>query len=522
MLGYLAIILHAHLPFVRHPEHRRSLEELWLFECITETYLPLLQRLEKWTADGIPFGLTMSLSPTLCAMLNDPVLRERYDAHLSDLIVLSQKEVMRTQFDKELHELAVLYCQRFEQTQRSYRAYDCDLVRAFGRIQEQGSLEIITCAATHAVLPLLHHAPSVRAQILTACDDYCECFGRHPRGIWLPECAYSPELDAALQEANIKWFVLDTHGLLHSKPPPLYGTYAPVFTPNAIAAFGRDPESAKQVWSRQEGYPGDFRYRDFYRDVGFELDLSYVEPHLPAPPERSFTGIKYWRVTGPTQEKALYDPKAALEAANNHASHFLQSRREQIRKVAELMHAPPAIISPYDCELFGHWWYEGPDFLDALVRQAATDSELELISPEVYLRRHPTQQVATPSASSWGEEGYWKMWLNENNEWIYRHIRAAQERMSDLARRFPDPDSLQRRALNQAARELLLAQASDWPFIIRTNTSSDYAQGRIKDHLLRFLSLHDQLTMTSLHEDWLAEIEARDRIFPRVNYRYWA
>src|SRR6185295_17478663 len=135
-----------------------------------------------------------------------------------------------------------------------------------------------------------------------------------------------------------------------------------------------------------------------------------------------------------------------------------------------------------------------PEFLDYLARKICYDQDIfALITPEEYLKRFSTNQVAKPSASSWGEEGYWSVWLNESNEWIYPHLHVAQERMTELARRFPNPAPLQERALKQAARELLLAQSSDWPFILRTGTSPDYARKRVKDHLFRFIALHDQL-----------------------------
>ena len=270
-----------------------------------------------------------------------------------------------------------------------------------------------------------------------------------------------------MQEANIRWFIIDTHGVLHARPRPRYGVFAPIFTPNGIAAFGRDLDSAKQVWSKHEGYPGDVRYRDFYRDIGFDLDFDYVKPHLPSPDHRGFTGIKYYRITGGAGEKEVYDRNAALLAAAEHAGHFLNARLGQIEHLCGIMDRPPLVLSPYDAELFGHWWYEGPEFLDYFVRKAYYDQKtFTLITPEEYLRRHPTQQVATPSASSWGEEGYWRVWLNETNEWIYPAPASRAGTDDGAGRKIPArcrPDRA--RALKQAARELLLAQASDWPFI---------------------------------------------------------
>ncbi len=524
MQGYLSLVLHAHLPFVRHPEHEKFLEENWLFEAITEVYVPLLQILEGWRRAGMDAPLTLTLSPTLCSMLQDPLLQARYARHLDELVELTEKEIRRTCWEKPFQELALAYRARFSAIRDFYQARGRDLVGAFRQCQELGQLEIITTAATHALLPLLmEHPPSLRAQILVARDHYRSCFGRDPRGIWLPECAYAEGVEEFLQEAGLRWFILDTHGILHARAKPRYGVFAPLLTPNGLAAFGRDPESARQVWSRDQGYPGDPRYREFYRDIGFDLDLDYVRPHLPAPDQRGFTGLKYYRITGGTADKEVYDRNAAVQAADEHAGHFLAARVAQIRRLAQILDRPPLVLCPYDAELFGHWWYEGPEFLDYFVRKACYDqSVFKLVTPQQYLNRHPTNQVASPSPSSWGEEGFLRAWLNETNEWIYPHLRIAEERMTELARRWAQPATLQQRALRQAARELLLAQASDWPFILRAGSSPDYARRRVNEHLLRFTALYEQLTASRVDEEALKQIEWRDNLFPQLEYRYWA
>jgi 1,4-alpha-glucan branching enzyme len=528
--GYLSLILHAHLPLVRHPEHERFLEESWLFEAITETYIPLLLIFERWHQQGLSGAVTLTLTPTLCSMLQDPLLQERYTRHLDELIELADKEVYRTHWQGPVHELALFYYHRFNQIRDAYLEKQCNLVAAFARLQEEGGLEIITSAATHAVLPLLApHPGSLRAQVLVACDHYQTCFGRSPRGIWLPECAYDERIEPVLSEARLRWFILDTHGILRARPRPRYSIFAPIATPAGLAAFGRDPDSARQVWSREGGYPGDPRYRDFYRDIAFDLDLDYLRPHLAAGEKRTFTGIKYHRITGQHGAKEPYDRNNAIAAADGHASHFLTARTQQVEKLAGILEFPPLIVAPFDAELFGHWWYEGPEFLDFFVRKAAYDQNaINLITPEQYLAQFPTHQRAAPSPSSWGEAGYWRVWLNEKNEWIFRHLNVAQERMTELARRFAQPetgrlscDGLAERALKQAARELLLAQASDWPFILRTGTSPDYATKRVQDHLLRFTRLYEQLAGGGLDETWLAQVEAQDNVFPNVDFRYW-
>ena len=302
-------------------------------------------------------------------------------------------------------------------------------------------------------------------------------------------------MEKVLQEANIRWFVTDTHGLLHARPRPRYGVYAPVFTPGGVAAFGRDFESAKQVWSKQEGYPGDFRYRDFYRDIGFDLDFDYVKPYLPAPDTRGFTGIKYHRITGPTPDKQVYDRAAALRAARGACRPFSQARNGAIRQARRCDGSPAHCDRALRCRIIRPLVARRPGVFEFLRALAACDGRqaFQLATPGEFLRAHSTHQVAMPAASSWGEEGYWRVWLDESNQWIYPHLRAAQARMAKMAQDFPSAAGLMERALQQAARELLLAQSSDWPFILHTGTSPDYAAARVKEHLRCFLALHDQI-----------------------------
>ncbi len=520
MRGSLALVLHAHLPFVRHPEHRQSLEELWLFEAITECYLPLLRILDAWDADSLNGRITLSLTPTLGAMLRDPLLQDRFRAHLERLIRLAEAEAHRTLFEKELQSVALFYLDRLQTISRFYDYIQRDVVGAFARLQQAGRVELIASAATHAVLPLLRtHPPSLRAQIRAGCDAHAEMFGVRPQGFWLPECAWAGGMDDFLAGAGIRWFIVESHGLLHATPRPRYGLFAPVLTKAGLAAFGRDSASARQVWSRDEGYPGDPWYREFYRDAGFDLDLDYLRDFLPIHGRRGFTGIKYHRITGGTGPKQVYDRRKALERAAEHARHFLECRSAQLDRLESLMdHA--VVVCPYDAELFGHWWFEGPEFLDQFVRKAHA-ADVALVSPGDYLRTWPAHQAATPADSSWGEQGFWRVWLNEQNHWITGRLGFAQEHMSRLATRQLPPGSPADRALRQAARELLLAQASDWPFIIRTGTSPGYASRRVKTHLLRFWKLCNQIHAGHINESFLKQTEDLDNFLPNLHCSHW-
>ncbi len=536
--GFLALVLHAHLPFVRHPEYPEFLEEDWLYEAITETYLPLLAMLDRLADDQVPFALTLTLTPPLCAMLRDELLRERYGRYLDRCLVLAGKEIARTRGCGRQEETAHFYLERLRAcTLQFHERWGGDLVGAFRHFQDVGRLEIITCAATHGLLPLMENIPqAVRAQIFIARDEYRACFGRDPAGIWLPECAYVAGIDQVLQEANLRWFILDAHGLMYAQPRPRRAIYAPCFTPAGPAAFSRDRESSRQVWSAQHGYPGDPAYRDFYRDIGFELPFLELEPVIGPEGPRKFTGFKYHRITGRTEDKDLYHRVWAMAAADAHAGHFMKERRAQVDNLRHVLDVDPIVVAPFDAELFGHWWFEGPEFLELFIRKAAYDQQtFELTTPGRYLDAHPTQQVVAPSASSWGQNGYWEVWLHQSNSWIYPHLQTAARRMVEAARaeekgegflsRAPEGHkedvALRDRLLRQMARELLLAQSSDWAFLMKTETATHYAVKRTKDHVLRFTRLYEQWRRGSVDLDFLANCEWRDNLFPDVEWRYY-
>ncbi|MEI7904479.1 MAG: 1,4-alpha-glucan branching protein domain-containing protein [Candidatus Firestonebacteria bacterium] len=522
MKGYLSLVLHAHLPYIRHPEHEDFLEEDWFYEAIFETYIPLLLVYERLLKDNVDFRVTMSLTPPLLSMLSDPLLQNRALHYIEKLVKLSAKEITRTEYQPEFNKVARMYSWKFEEARDYFLSYNKNLVSAFRKIQEAGKLEIITCCATHGYLPLMLNQKAVNAQIKVAVDTHKRLLGRQQNGIWLAECAYYPGVDYLLRDNGIKFFFVDTHGVLFAAPRPKYGIFAPVFCKSGVAAFARDVESSKQVWSAKEGYPGDTFYREFYRDVGFDLDFDYVRPFINADGTRTFTGMKYYRITGEGSHKEVYLPEIAMEKAAAHAGNFLFNREKQAEWLAEGMDRKPIIISPYDAELYGHWWYEGPDFLNFLFRKMHHDQDaIKMTTPSEYLAEYPRNQVCQPSESSWGYKGYHEVWLEGGNDWIYRHLHKAADRMCELAEKFREPDGLRRRALNQAARELLLAQASDWAFIMKTQTNVAYAIKKTKEHIVRFTRLYNDLKNNCLDEVWLADVESRDNIFPEIDYKVY-
>lgn len=519
-IGYLMLVLHAHLPFVRHPEYEEFLEEDWLYEAMLETYIPLLEVYEGLERDGVPFQITMSLTPPLCEMLTDPLLVSRFDRHLSTLERLTHAERKRTKHTP-LEKVAEFYFGRIRQARATFERWGRNLVAGFRHFQEAGVLEILTCSGTHCLLPLCATKEAARAQLRLAVRNYRKHFGVAPRGIWLAECGYGDGVDGMLHEVGIQYFFGDTHAVLFAEPRPRYGNFAPVYCRNGVAVFARDQESSKQVWSAEVGYPGDPNYREFYRDLGFDADYEYIKPYLHKNGLRRHLGIKYHRVTGkvPLHEKQLYDPDVARERAAEHAGNFMFNRQHQAKYLVGVMGRPPLIVAPYDAELYGHWWFEGPWFLDYLFRKIAHDqNEITTITPPRYLELFPVNQVVEPCPSTWGDKGYFEVWLNGGNDWIYRHLHRGEEMMLELAREFRDRSPLIDRALNQAARELVLAQASDWAFIMTTGTMVPYAEKRTRDHIHNLYGLYLQLKENRLEERWLAQLEWQNNAFPEIDY----
>jgi 1,4-alpha-glucan branching enzyme len=585
-LGYFSLILHAHLPFVRHPEYPEFLEEDWLYEAITEVYLPLIFILQTLHEAGAKPRLAMNVSPPLCEMLADKLLQDRYTRHLENLLELANKEEHRTRTEEtEFHDAAKMYADSLAASLHLWNdRYGRNLINAFRELQDEGVVEIITCTATHGFMPLISTPEARKAQVEIAVANYKKHFGRQPRGIWLAECAYEPGVEDLLKANGIEYFVADTHAILYGDPRPRFGVHAPVVCPNGVAVFARDVETSQQVWSAEIGYPGNDVYREFYRDIGWDAPLDYLKPHLHADGMRRHLGLKYHRITGknvPQQAKQPYIPALAREKAAENASHFIGERIKQAHKLRETFgEHPPLVTSPYDAELFGHWWFEGPQFIDFFFRKLHWDqNEIAAVSPGDFLDSGIPIQIQQPTASSWGEAGYYKVWLNEGNSWMYPYQHHAERRMTELSRSYaftresagdevslgatsgaaagaltPEGVTLTTRILNQMARELLLAQSSDWAFQIYQGTTVEYSTRRFQSHIHRFNLLDEMLsksngftregagdemppstrsgsnpgaltpegvTLTDHQLDLLAEIESRDNIFPEIDFRVY-
>lgn len=519
MINRLNIILHAHLPFVRHPEFPKFLEEDWLYEAINESYLPQLRMMYKLRAKNVPFKLVYSISPTLCFMLQDELLKERFAHYMESRIELGEKEIQRLGAD-EAGKLAQRYLANLRENYSFYQdECNTDILQAFNSLSNSGHLELITTSATHAYLPIYKNQPvAVNAQIETGVLNHTRIFDKSCEGFWLPECGYYPGLEYFLKHHQIRWTSVASQAFFLSENEP-QNNYVPVKSPNGVCFFARDFNLTNLVWSSTEGYPADSDYREFYRDIGYDLPLDYIAPYIHQPEIRIFTGFKYWAITGKTAEKRIYNPEKATEKALLHAKDFICNVKAKGTEIGSILKENPVYTLSFDSELFGHWWYEGVQWLENLICLASEDNQLEFITPSYYLEEKHNLKTLQPGFSSWGAGGYSQVWLdNSSNAWICKYTTKVAKQMSELATRFPMQTSLKKRFLTQAARECLLAMSSDWPFIIHNHSSEEYARKRVTGHLQNFFSVYENMSKNAVNTEWLVKSEKRNNIFPDLDY----
>ena len=515
-LGKLAFVLHAHLPYVRKDE-TNSLEEDWLFQAIMECYIPLLEIIEFSSRnDPKNTKLTISLSPTLLSLLQSPKIKKKFPEWVSTRIEFLKE--LPTPKKKATEFLLDNIISKFSYWE------NCggNLIQKFKFLSDIGCLDIMTCAATHGYLPILRENPeTVFAQINTAVNNHKSILGEKPLGIWLPECAYYEDLDQIIFNCGLRYAVLDGHGILNSKPRPRYGVYAPICSKRGVAFFGRDNESTLPVWSARDGFPGDPLYREFHKDLGWELSTSQlmekgIKTSRPL-------GLKYHRITNnkiPLGEKEFYLENEAKKRVKEHADIYLNQRSEQLRRLSLSSNFKPILIAPFDAELFGHWWYEGPVFIKNIFEKSQ-NYNINLIHLKGILNTKPNIQVCEPSPSSWGQGGYHNYWLNDKNSWIVPEITKAGSVFVEISSKSHE-DKMSQRILKQAARELLLSESSDWSFILKAGTTTELARERIHRHLSRFWRLID-IFQKRKEDDiaFLEKIEEDDNIFPDIRIEDW-
>lgn len=568
-LGCFVLVLHGHIPYVLgHGTWPHGAQ--MLYEAAADTYIPLLWTLEELAYEGISANLVISFSPVTMEQLADERFQKWFEGYLNDKIHWASEN--EGQFgswgEGHLEYLARRWRQRYEAVRDSFcNRYNRDILGQYRQMQDDGHIEVMTSAATHGYLPLLHEDASVNLQVCQAVQTYQKHFGRWPRAFWLPEGAYRPRcqwapppevagtkqpyarrgIEEFLAENGLDYFVVDTHLLGGGGPEPvdidwehtvgkLWGRirkvrqpqpysgdkspYLPYFVGHAyedhppVAVLVRDPQTGLKVWSAEHGYPGDFNYLEFHKK------------HIPG-------DLRYWRITDANDNlgsKQLYQPDWADGQVRAHAGNFLWTVKETLRAGPRPDGRLPVLCAPFDAELFGHWWFEGPRFLAHALRWMHQDPEIEVLTGSEYLARYSPQTAITLPEGSWGAGGGHWVWLNEDTTWSWQRIYDAELDLRALVQNHgAGHDETMGSLIKQAMRELLLLQASDWQFLITTWSARDYAEVRIQSHHTDFKRVV-ALARKYARGEWISEQEwaffgglcQRDNVFSDIKPEWYA
>jgi len=541
------LTLHSHLPWVlNHGRWPHGSD--WLCEAAVDTYLPLLESFQALERESVAAPVTIGVTPVLANQLASPVFVEELEAFFEQrLEACDAADVELRKTDPEAAPLVDFWRQRYLRLRHLFRLVDEDLIAALRALEQKGRIEIIGSAATHGFLPLLTRDESIRLQLAVGVAEHRRLFGRLPKGCWLPECAYRPRgawapwptaprsgvrrgIEEHLADAGFDFFFIDAHLAAAGRPLGVYGDplvgprevpdgiepdrlqalrspdrayrVGPNRSGRAVAAFVRNPRASMQVWSRHHGYPGDGQYLEFHKI-------------------RWPGGLKLWKVTGENVDlgrKGVYDPRAARDQARGHGAHFAWLLGQL--SVTESPGPEGVIVAPFDTELFGHWWFEGPDFVGDVYRELSAQRSVRATTGSGHLGAHPARAAIRLPEGTWGANGDFSMWLGPDTAWTWERMWPLEQAFWDVAGDALSRDSA-RPVLAQAARSLLLTQSSDWQFIISTGAVVDYAVRRFTQHCIETERLVAALTPgsgTSLEEGQAlaAQLERRDHLFPDI------
>ncbi|MGB3329979.1 MAG: 1,4-alpha-glucan branching protein domain-containing protein [Thermomicrobiales bacterium] len=557
--GAFTFVLHSHLPYARQAGFWPHGEE-WVHEAIAETYVPLWDALNDLADEGVDYRITVSVTPILAEQLADPLIQEHFRVYAEERVAWASQDIDRFEAagDMTMRSLAEFYRDWYSARLASFRdRYNSDLIGALKALQDRGLVEISTSAATHGYLPLLSRDSSIYGQIQTGVSSYERMFGRRPRAIWLPECAYRPAyvqelpdgttvtrpgLESYLAAQAIRVFFSETHTVEGGHPVgkaagEAIGTYGIVarryaVTPTTeeqqqpgttfraywvgdaagkVAVLGRNNRTGQQVWSGDFGYPGDAAYREFHR-------------------KDSESGMQYWRIGGPgvdLGQKPTYDPGSAAERVAEHARHYVGLVEESLREYHAESGEYGIIASNYDTELFGHWWFEGVDWLKQVLRGLAASDVVDLTTASAFVDEHASGVVMNLPESSWGSGGNHFTWMNRDTEWMWPIIHECEITMETIVATYPDAQGDRREALNHAARELLLLESSDWPFLVTTGQAKEYAIERFRQHVERFqeavsMAERDGDTLDADSRARLNALVQKDNPFAGIDYTVFA
>jgi 1,4-alpha-glucan branching enzyme len=568
--GNYILILHTHLPWVlHHGSWPHGVD--WLNEAVAECYIPLLNVFNSLMDEGISPKVTLDISPVLCEELEHPDFKQGFIDYCNEKIEAAQND--EKQFKSWGWDAHHIYLTQFWQEWYKARKidfiekYNSSIIGGLKKLQDEGAIEVMTCGATHGYFPLLGTDRSINLQVTAAVENYKKYFDRAPRGIWLPECAYRPSynwkslipiypfhlerlrpgIEQFLARNGIEYFVTDQSLLERSTPIGVYtdvhlDQFLPVSSPafsykpwsftkspldlynisssekieyGTSVGFTRHRDISMQVWSGEVGYPGESNYLDFHK-------------------KHMVSKLRYWRVTDNKADmmyKLLYHPDWTQEKIDLQTNHFIHHIENTLNWNIRTTGKFGTLCTPFDTELFGHWWFEGPEFIKSVLRglhhspyvHAATASEQ-------FIRVRPLETISIPEGS-WGRNNNHDVWSNDDTKWTYELMYNNENRLLSIYDKYPPAsmDSMMRRIMTQALRELMLLQSSDWQFLIFTQSAKDYAEQRFSFHHSDFNRLCDLAdiysetgSINAQDEVYLKATEDRNSPFPELELEWWS
>ncbi|MFC4951189.1 1,4-alpha-glucan branching protein domain-containing protein [Pseudonocardia sp. GCM10023141] len=455
-VGTFCLVLHSHLPWLAH-HGRWPVGEEWLYQSWAHAYLPVLDVVRRLADEGRRNLLTLGVTPVLAAQLDDPHCLTGLHHWLGGWLLRAHDAAPRLPaLAAHEHRLASAAIADFE---THWRHGASPMLRG---LSDEGVLELLGGPATHPFGPLLK--PEVRAFALEAgLADATIRLGSRPSGIWAPECGYEPGMEHGYAAAGVARFLVDG--------PALHGDtgFARTVGTSDVVTFGRDLDVTYRVWSPRSGYPGGRDYRDFHT---FDHE----------------SGLKPARVTGRSvapQDKRPYEPDRAAAAVARDAADFVSVVRKRLVDLREQHGRPALTVAAFDTELFGHWWHEGPAWLEAVLRA------LPAAGVRVTTLRGAVDAglVAGPvevPPSSWGSGKDWRVWAGDLVSDLIELNERVQKTLIDAA---PATGAV----ADALAQEALLALSSDWAFMVSKDSAAGYARERAHGHAARVEELAAQL-----------------------------
>ena len=524
MQKYFSLIIKASQDFIRHTDDdvRQNAPVLNSFyESITNVYIPLLNMLERFEKEEKKIRIGLVLPPVLCNMLSDDYLKEAYVKWLDKRIDLGKAELKRNNEEEAVCNVIRSVVEENKARKADFlNKYESSLIPAFAKYMQNGYLELLGTCGTDIFMP--HFADMkevICAQIESGLHAYRQYFGIVPEGFWLPELGYAPGVEKFIRAYGYTYTILDSRSVLLAEKVPSSGIFYPCRTDNSLVVFARNRVIDGELFG-ENGIIFNSCYRNQNRDIGYESPMEQLSLVMEKGGIRYSTGYKYWNRHFSDEKHALYNEEEAKKQCESDAEAFVNKRLETLSKAESLLpdYSFVSELCVLDISRLSKTWYESMYWLENVLVKAV-DAGLLVASCDSLCADQYNLEKIEPYFSAGIGEGYGENLLSSRNCWMMRYIRKNCERMIDLAGRFPMDTGLKTRLLNLGAKELMLAQSSNLAKMINRSEFPQFAEKRFKESIAAFTAVFDSLGSNTVSTEWLTRLEARDSIFPWMNYR---